>query len=296
MSVLSDAGQMHEARGIHSRQLRRSPGLVVGHIALLVVGLLFVAPFYWMILSSVRPLEETLQFPVQLLTSRLTLDNYLSLLAKTNFARTLLNSVIIAFITAAASSFLCSLAGYAFALLRFRGRDLLFACVLGTMLIPLTVQMIPNFFLFSKLGLLDTWWTLILPSVAPAIGIFWMRQYVGASVPSELVDAARVDGCGEFGIFWRVIVPIIRPGIAALAIFITVLSWNDFVLPFLYLKTPDSLTFPARLVQFIPQAGQMRTPYDLMMAASVLSALPMLLLYLGLQRQFVAGITLGSGR
>jgi ABC-type glycerol-3-phosphate transport system permease component len=249
-----------------------------------------------MVLSSVRPLDETLQFPVLLVTDHPTLDNYLTLLTTTNFGRTLGNSVCIAAVTAVCSAFLCSLAGYAFALLRFPGREVLFRVVLGTMLVPLTVQMVPNFFVFSRLGLLDTWWTLILPMVAPAIGIFWMRQYIASTVPSELVDAAHVDGCSEFGIYWRVIVPIIRPGIAALAIFVTVLSWNDFVLPFLYLKTPDSLTFPARLVQFIPQAGQFRTPYDLMMAGAVLSAVPMLALYLGLQRHFVTGITLGSGR
>jgi multiple sugar transport system permease protein len=249
-----------------------------------------------MVISSIRPLDETLQFPVLLVTAHPTFDNYLKLLTTTNFARTLANSVFIAAVTAIGSAFLCSLAGYAFALLRFRGRDWLFRVVLGTMLVPLTVQMVPNFFVFSKLGLLDTWWTLILPMVAPAIGIFWMRQYIASAIPSELVDAARVDGCGEFGVYWRIIVPIIRPGLAALAIFVTVLSWNDFVLPFLYLKTPDSVTFPARLVQFIPQAGQYRTPYDLMMAGAVLSALPVLALYLGLQRHFVRGITLGSIR
>jgi ABC-type glycerol-3-phosphate transport system permease component len=282
-------------RTVSTRMRARTVGAVF-HVAIICVCALFVLPFYWVAISALRPLAETTAFPVKLIPSSVTLDHFRELLTTTNFLRTLINSVIVATVTAIGASIICSLAGYAFALLRFRGRDALFAIVLATILLPPTILMVPNYYLFAKMGILDTWWTLILPTVAPAIGILWMRQYIRAAIPVDLTEAARVDGCSEFAIYWRIILPLSRPGIAALAIFITVQSWNDFVLPFLYLTTPDKLTFPARLIQFVPTAGQYQTRYDLIMAGAVLSALPMLALYAGLQRHFVAGITLGSDR
>ncbi len=270
--------------------------VVVATAALVVLAAVFLVPFYWMVISAFRPIDDTIRFPIQLGASRLTLDNFARLLADTNYPRTLANSIIIAVASAGSAAMLCTAAGYAFALLRFPGRQLLFGIVLGTMIVPSTVLLVPNFFVLSKLQLLDTWLALILPNAAPAVGIFWMRQYIKSAIDHELLDAARVDGAGEWRVFLQIVLPLVRPGVAALAIFITALSWNDFVQPFIYLSTQDLQTFPVRLVQFFPNLGQFQVPYDLIMAGATLALVPVLVVFLRFQRYFVAGITLGSKR
>ena len=270
---------------------RRLVAAVALNAVLIIVAAGFAAPFYWMVISSIRPLSETIAFPVQVLPGHVTFDNFIRLLTQTNFGRTLVNSVIIAAVVSAGAALFCSMAGYALAHLRFRGRQLLFFLVIATMLLPATVQLVPNFYVLSNLGLLNTWWALILPSVAPAIGIFWMRQYIRATLNPEVLDAARMDGASEYRIFWQVVLPLSIPGVSALAVFVAVQSWNEFVLPFIYLQDPDSLTFPPRLIQFFPNAGQLTRPYDLIMAGAVLGAIPMVILFLRFQRYFVPALT-----
>jgi len=269
---------------------------VLLHGLLLLLALLFISPFYWMAISAFRPLSETTAFPVQLVPSTLSLDAFAHLLGETNFGRTLINSVVVTSATAALAVATCVPAGYALAMFRFRGRDPLFFLILVGMVIPATVQLVPNYLVLSRLGLLDNWLALILPNAATPIGVFWMRQYIRASLPRELLAAARVDGASELAIFTKIVMPLIVPGVASLAIFVSTLSWNDFVLPFVYITTTDQLTFPARLVQFFPSRGQIQVPYDLIMAGAVLSTIPVLLAYLLLQRYFVSGLTFGSGK
>ena len=263
-------------------------------MAVLIVAALFASPFYWMIISALRPLDETIAFPAQLVPGSVSLDNFQRLLGTSNFGGTLLNSAIVASVTAVGAALLCSMAGYAFAMFTFRGSKMIFRLIVATMLIPFTVVMVPTFFIVVSAGLVNTWWALILPAIAPAIGVFWMRQYIRSVISVDMLNAARIDGAGELRIYGQVVLPLIGPGIASLAVFVAVASWNDFVLPFLYLSSPDLLTFPPRLVQFFPNAGQFQTPYDLVMAGAVLGAIPLLILFVAFQRYFVPGVTFGS--
>jgi ABC-type glycerol-3-phosphate transport system permease component len=264
------------------------------HVALGVLALVFLSPFYWMVISALRPLSETTSFPVRLVPSTASADAFLRLLADTNFGRTLLNSILVTSATTGLAIAVCVPAGYALGMFQFRGRRSIFGLVLIAMVIPSTVQLVPNYLLLSKLGLLDNWLALILPGAATPIGAFWMRQYILATMPRELLDAARVDGARELTILLRVVVPLILPGVASLSIFVSTLAWNDFVLPFVYLNSADLLTFPARLIQFYPARGQIAVPYDLIMAGAVLSTIPVLVVYVALQRYFVTGLTFGS--
>ena len=160
-------------------------------------------------------------------------------------------------------------------------------------MIPPTVQLVPNYIIMGRLGWLDTWLPLIVPSAANAFGIFWMRQYM-YSLPSELLDAARLDGAGEFGLFWRVVLPLARPALGALALFVFTTSWNDFLLALVYLRTEERFTVQL-MISFIYRTRYQQN-YHLLMSASVLAIIPMMVLFIAAQRQFIAGLTLGSVR
>ena len=274
----------------------RRPRVLLTYIVLLALAIVFLSPFYWMVISAVRPLAETTAFPVKLVPTAVSVDAFARLLSETNFGRTLLTSIIVTSATTGLAIATCVPAGYALAMFEFRGRTALFGVILIGMVIPATVQLVPNYLLLANLGLLDNWLAIILPSAATPIGAFWMRQYIRSSLPPDLLDAGRVDGASELTLLLKVVVPLIVPGVASLAIFVSTMTWNDFLLPFVFLSTPDLLTFPPRLMEFIPARGQIAVPYDLIMAGAVLSTLPVLAVYLLLQRYFVSGLTFGSGK
>ena len=198
------------------------------YAVLVLAGIAFVLPFYWMIVSSFRPTAQFYQLPIPLVPNPPSLENFETLFARSKFGRGILNSAFLAVVSVILQVWFCALAGYTFAKLRFRGRDALFVGILTTMMIPLGVGLIPNFIIMARIGWVDTYRALIVPGIANAFGIFWMRQYC-LSVPDELLDAARVDGAGEFGIFSRIVLPVIRPALASLAIFVFLSSWNDFL-------------------------------------------------------------------
>ena len=271
---------------------------LTGRFALFVLyGILTVAafislvPIYWMIMSSFKPLNDIITLPVWLVPLHPTLDNYQLLLTTTLFARSMLNTIIVATVNVGLQTFLCSLAGFAFAKYRFRGRGILFTLVLGTVMIPATVQLVPNYIVMAHLGWIDTWLPLIVPTAANAFGIFWMRQYM-FSVPDELLDAGRLDGTTEFGLFWRVVLPIARPALGALALFVFTTSWNEFLLPLVYLRSADKFTVQLMINAIFRTRFQQN--FHLLMAASVLAIVPMTILFATVQRQFIAGLTLGS--
>jgi multiple sugar transport system permease protein len=261
----------------------------------ILVGAAFLSllPFYWMLSSSFKPLDEILTIPVQLYPFHPTLENYQLLFAETQFARSMVNSIIVAVVNVIVQVFLCSLAGFAFAKYRFRGKNLLFVLVMGAVMIPVSVQLVPNYIVMGRLGWLDKLWALIIPSAANAFGIFWMRQYM-FSLPDELLDAARLDGAGEFGIFWRIVAPLARPGMAALALFVFTTSWNEFLLPLVYLRSQENYTVQLMIASIFRTRFQQN--FHLLMSASTLAIIPMTLLFIFAQRQFIAGLTLGSVR
>jgi ABC-type glycerol-3-phosphate transport system permease component len=265
--------------------------LGVLYLILIIAAFLSLVPFYWMLMSSFKPLEDILTIPVWVIPQHFTLDNYQTLLTQTLFLRSMLNTMAVAGSNVVLQVFFCSLAGFAFAKYRFRGRSFLFTLVLGTVMIPVSVQLVPNYLLMARLGWLNTLLPLIIPSAANAFGIFWMRQYM-YSVPDELLDAGRLDGASEFGLYWRIVVPLIRPALGALALFVFTTSWNDFLLPLVYLRSQDTFTVQLMIDSIFRVRFQQN--FHLLMSASVLAIIPMTILFFTLQRQFVAGLTMGS--
>lgn len=265
--------------------------MLVVYAILIVAAILSLLPFYWMIMSSFKPLDEILTIPVWLVPQNPTLANYNELLTQTLFIRSMVNSMAVAIANVILQSIICSLAGFAFAKYRFRGRNLLFTLVLGTVMIPASVQLIPNYMTMYRLGWLDTLLSLIVPTAANAFGIFWMRQYM-YSIPDELLDAGRLDGCNEFGLYWRIVLPVARPALGALALFVFTTSWNEFLLPLVYLRSQEVYTVQLMIASIFRTRFQQN--FHLLMSASVLAIIPMTVLFITMQKQFIAGLTVGS--
>ena len=262
------------------------------YVALTVLALVFLFPFFWLLTSAFKTQAQIFSLPPQWLPRPLIGQNFIDLYRETNLPRAFLNSVIISGGHVGLSLFLCSLAGYAFAKFpQAPGHGRLFAFVLGTMMIPGAVTLIPTFLILVRLGWINTYWALIVPGAAGAFGIFWMRQYMAANVPDDLVHAARIDGCSEFGIYWRVALPIAKPALAALGIMQLIASWNNLMGAFIALRTQDMLTLP--VVIYLLQ-GEIRTPYGMLMAGGLLTTLPLVLAFLAFQKQFISGITAGA--
>ncbi|MCA9235636.1 MAG: carbohydrate ABC transporter permease [Planctomycetales bacterium] len=219
-----------------------------------------------------------------------TLDNYRQLFSRLNLGRYFANSVLVSTAITAISLALNSMAGYAFAKLRFRGRDGLFKCLLAALVVPLQAAMLPLFLMLKQLGVINTYWAVIIPSMATIYGIFLVRQYA-LSIPDSLLDAARVDGAGEGRIFWTVVLPLLKPVLATLGVFTFLAAWNDFMWPLVVLTGNDAQTLPVALAIL---SGEHVQDVELMMAGSVVTVLPALFLFAILQRQLIGGIMMGS--
>jgi len=256
--------------------------------ALLLLGLVAVAgPFLWMVLSSFKSQSELVRIPPTWLPEAWTLENYRRLFTSLNFPRYFLNSVIVAGSVVLANVVFCSMVGYALAKLKFSGKRLIMALVLGTMMVPGSVTVIPLFVLMSKLGLVNSYWAVILPFAVGPFGVFLMRQFMLA-IPDDLLEAARVDGASEFKIFWKIVVPLSVPGMAALAIIVFLGSWNNFLWPLIVLTDEHMYTLPVALGTFA--IGQHQADYGLLMAGAVALVLPIIVTFLLLQRQFIESV------
>jgi multiple sugar transport system permease protein len=257
---------------------------------LLGIGLLLlVGPFIWMILGSFKTTGELRQVPPTWLPEQWTTANYEDLFSRLNFVGYFLNSTIVATFVTVGNVVFCSMLGYALAKLHFPGKRILFAVVLGTLMVPGVVTFMPLFVLVSNLGLANSHAGLILPFLAGAFGVFLMRQFIG-NIPDELLDAARVDGAGEHYIFWRIIMPLCGPAIATLAILTFLGSWNSFLWPLVVANTEKMYTLPVAIALFA--TGQQETNVALLMAGSVIVILPVLAVFIVLQRYFTQGIAM----
>jgi len=257
---------------------------------LLGIGiLLLVGPFIWMVLGSIKTTGELRQVPPTWLPQNPTLSNYTDLLDRLNFARFFLNSAVVAAAVTAGNVIFCSMLGYALAKLQFPGKRILFAVVLGTLMVPAIVTFMPLFVLVANLNLVNTHAGLILPFLVGAFGVFLMRQFIGG-IPDELLDAARVDGAGEHYIFWRIVMPLCGPAIATLTILTFLGSWNSFLWPLVVANTEDMYTLPVAIALFA--TGQQETNIALLMAGSVVVILPVLIVFILLQRYFTQGIAM----
>jgi multiple sugar transport system permease protein len=256
--------------------------------AILIVGLLVVVgPFIWMALSSFKPEAEIRASPPTWWPQTWTLANYHDLFSRLDFPRFFTNSVIVALLVTAGNLLFCSLLGYALAKLDFPGRKALFLTVLGMLMVPGMVLFVPQFVLISNMGLANSYAGLVLPFLAGPFGVFLMRQFL-LSIPDDLIEAARMDGAGEWRIFWRVVLPLCRPALATLGILTFLTSWNNFLWPLVVATTSDKYTLPVALALF--SVGQNRTDFGLLLAGAVVVVLPVLIVFLVLQRHFMRGI------
>jgi ABC-type glycerol-3-phosphate transport system permease component len=279
--------------------VRRLPSSVIVRLrratlyaGLVLASLIFLFPFYWLLVSAFKSQADIFRLPPVWVPSPPRLANFEQLYRETNILRAFFNSVVVAVGHVGLALFLCSLAGFAFAKYpRAPGNSRLFAFVLGTMMIPGAVTLIPVFLVLINLHMVNTYWAMIIPGAASAFGIFWMRQYMASNVPDDLIHAARIDGCDEFGIYRRVALPIARPALAALGIMVLISTWNNLMWAFIVIRTREMLTLP--LLIYLLQ-GEQRTPWGMLMAGGLLTTLPLVAAFLLFQKQFISGITQGA--
>ncbi|HZK77859.1 MAG TPA: carbohydrate ABC transporter permease [Gemmatimonadaceae bacterium] len=263
----------------------------VGLYFLLVLGaVLAMLPMVWMLSASLMPTGEASSYPPRFFPSSITFDHYRDLFVRLNLGRNLLNSAFVSFVVTFASLFINSLAGYAFAKMRFRGRERMFRMLSTGLVLPTQVAMLPLFLLLKNMGLINTYWGVIIPGLSSIFGIFLVRQYALA-IPDEMLDAARVDGAGEFRIFWTIVVPGIMPILATLAIWTFLATWNDFMWPLIVLSDASHYTLPVALANL---SGEHVQDTELMMAGSVLTVIPVMMVFLFLQRYYIQGVMAGS--
>lgn len=256
------------------------------HALLITAAVLTVLPLAWMLAASFVPRGASSDLGASLAAGAFTLDHYRTLFGRLDLARTIANSAGLAAAATAISVSVNGLAGYAFAKLRFAGRDRLFRGLLVTLVIPGQVGMLPLFLLLKELGLINTWAGVLVPSLASVFGIFLVRQYA-LSIPQSLLDAARVDGAGEGRIFLQVVVPLLRPILVTLAIFTFLGVWNDFLWPLVVLSDDRLYTLPVALANLL---GEHVQDVELMMAGAVLTVAPVVVLFAALQRHYMQGI------
>jgi multiple sugar transport system permease protein len=259
--------------------------------ALLILGaLIALVPMLWMLSASLMPTGEASTYPPHLLPSRVTFAHYGELFTRLNLGRYLVNSTFIAVTVTAISLVVNSMAGYAFAKLRFRGRDRTFRLLSLGLVLPVQIAMLPLFLLMKNLHLINTYWGVIIPGMASIFGIFLIRQYA-LSIPDDMLDAARIDGASELRIYWEVVVPGILPILATLAIWTFLSTWNDFMWPLIVLSDQAHYTLPVALANL---SGEHVQDTELMMAGSVLTVIPVLAVFLFLQRYYIQGVMAGA--
>jgi multiple sugar transport system permease protein len=270
----------------HAVGARRSRGVWL-HVALVAGVIVMVMPFVWMALGSFKTTGELRQLPPTWLPENPTTANYEDLFDRLNFPRYFFNSTIVAVAVTAGNLVFCSMFGYALAKLEFPGKRVLFPLTLATLMIPVFVTFMPLFVLVSNMNLANSHAGLILPFVAGAFGVFLMRQYI-SGFPDELLDAARVDGAGEYSIFFRIVLPNCGPALATLAVLTFIANWNSFLWPLVLASTEDMYTLPVAVALF--SVGQHESNLGLQMAGAVVVVLPLLVLFFAMQRYVIQGI------
>jgi multiple sugar transport system permease protein len=253
---------------------------------LIPIAVVMVIPLVWMLVTSLQTLEETRHYPPTLMPTSLELHNYTDVLQQAPFARWFVNTLVVTVVVVLGNLLFCSLAGYAFARIRFVGREFVFVLILATLMVPFQVVIIPTFLIVKTFGLIDTLGALILPNLASAFGIFMLRQFF-RTLPIELEEAARIDGASRLGILLKIVLPLSGPALATLAVIMFMWTWNDFLWPLITIYSPNNMTLQLGLATF---QGAHQTNTNLLMAANVMSMLPVLLLFFLAQRYFVRGI------
>jgi multiple sugar transport system permease protein len=273
---------------INRRKLMPLLGNGIVHLILISFGIIMIAPFIWMVTTSLKTLPEVYMFPPKLLPEKWQWSNYIEAWNYAPFGSFYFNSVFAGVMVTLGQLVTSSLAAYAFSRLRFPGRNWIFYCYLGTMMIPYQVTLIPSYMLMRWFGWIDTYQALIVPFLADTFGVFLLRQYF-LTIPDSLEDAALIDGCSRFRILSSIFLPLSKPALATVALMTFLKNWNSFFWPLIAINSMKMRTLPVGLVLFVDEAG---TQWHLQMAASVISIVPVILLFVAAQKYFIRGITL----
>lgn len=268
---------------VRRRRLPFSPW----HLLLMPTAIVFALPLLWMVLSSFMSNAQINQFPPTIIPDSLHIDGWRTVLNDSQFPRWFLNSTIVATVTVISNLVFCSLAGYAFARLRFRGSTAIFLLILFTLVIPFQLTMIPTFIVMAKLGIVDTLAALIVPALVLPLGVFLMRQFF-INLPREVEEAARIDGCSRLGVLLHVALPLARPALATLAALTFLLMWNDLLWPLIAISSDENATLPLGLTTF---QGQHTQDFSAVMAGNVITVIPVLIAFLLAQRTFIESLT-----
>jgi len=260
--------------------------------ALVGVGaLIMLAPFYFMFVFATHSRTEIFNLPPPLFFGENFVGNLQILTEKIPFWRSLAWSLYVALASTALTLMFCSMGGYAFAMFEFKGKQGLFVLVMGTMLLPSFLGMIPTFMIMDAFGWIDQPRALYIPGAASAFGIFMMRQFIGSSIPKELIEAARMDGCGELGIYWRIVLPLLKPAMGTLGLITFIASWNNFIGPLIVMRSPEMYTLPLALRSM---QSPVNTEWGAVMAGSAIATLPLLVLFAVSSRRLIDGLTAGA--
>jgi multiple sugar transport system permease protein len=262
----------------------------LSHLFLIVTSLLMISPFLWMITTSLKGSQEIYIYPPTLFPAELHWENFSHVWEAVPFGRFYFNSLLVTSVITASQVANAVLAGYVFARIEFPGRDLIFYLYLATLIIPTQVTMLPLFLLISRLGWVDTYQALVVPFLANAFAVFFLRQFF-STLPRELEDAARLDGCSRLRYLWQIVLPLSRPAVATITLFIFLSHWDDYLWPLVVTNTTTMRTLPIGLRFFIEESG---TQFNYMMAAALMAVAPIILLFLAAQRQFIEGIALSG--
>ncbi|WAH44738.1 carbohydrate ABC transporter permease [Alicyclobacillus fastidiosus] len=262
---------------------------VLPHLPLILIGLLFLTPFVWLVITSLETNQEIFSPHPTVIPSKVIWSNYPRAIENFPFFRYTYNTLYICFFSIVGSLFSCPLVAYSFARMRYRGRNILFYIMLATMILPSQVTMVPVYIMWNRLGFVNTYWPLVIPHFfGNAMYIFLLRQFF-MSIPFELTEAAKIDGASDFRIFSQIIIPLAKPVIYTVALFQFLGCWSDFMGPLIYLNDPSKWTLSIGLQSFI---GDHNVEWGLLMAASTLFTLPIIVIYFFVQRKFIQGITL----
>lgn len=261
------------------------------HLLLILGVLLSIFPFYWMFLMATRTTPEIFRYPPALVPGSHLLENIRNVFASIDFWGSTWNSFLVAGITTVLVLFFSSLAAFAFAKFDFPGKNVLFIFLLATFMVPGQLSIVPQFAIMAQLGWVGTLQALIIPGAVSAFGIFLLRQYAEGAISSELLDAARIDGCGFLRQYWNVAVPLLRPALAFLGIFTFIGQWNDYLWPLIIMINPEQLTLQVALSQLF---GVYATDFSMVMAGTLLAVIPLLIVFFLGARQFLADLAAGA--
>lgn len=302
--------RMYKSNRVASRRSSLHLGQLSVYLVLVIAALVTIFPLAWMFVSSLKPGPEIAAYPLSVNLSTLSFNNYIGLVSAVPIWIGFQNTFIVLLVQGGATMLFCPLAGFAFAKFEFRGKKFLFAFVLSTMMVPVIAMILPLLLEMGALNWVNTYQGLVAPGLVNAFAIFWTRQQI-AEIPDELLDAAKVDGCSSFGMYWRIVFPLLRPALAALAILTFLGIYNDFVWPVIITQSNQMQTLQVMLSNLATQinnanpgtgtASSLALPgttshdaWGLIMAASSIATIPVLILFVALQRQFVSGMLAGS--